>query len=184
MVFYLSLFFGIGVACRFFSRFKKNVVWILGAILGVHVSRLFSLYVCSWIRTTIPDNKHLFYIIQTTTVVTGCIGLACGIYVSLRLKSVISRAGTSLLGAYFLARGISRYVGNFPESFKIESLGDFEVDHFKRTDAEMFKYVWGYILGFFLLFTIGTCFQYRTFPPKKKVTDEESDDDFLNYDDD
>ena len=105
-------------------------------------------------------------------------GLASGIYVSLKLKSIISRAGTALLGSYFLVRGIGRHVGNFPESFKIESLGDFEVDHLKEYDNKMFWYVWSYILGFFLLFTIGTCFQYRTFPVKRKIADDESDDEY------
>lgn len=187
MAFYASVFIGIIAACRFFARFKKNVIWILGGILGLYLGRLLSLITASKIRSIWKDNHNVYIMVITNNVIICTIGMFIGIKIGSKFKSHIARVGTAILGAYFLIRGTSRYLPDypFPESFKVESAGDFDANHFKDTDNDYFYFVWGYIGTFVLLFILGTCFQYKVFPPKRRHDDEEeSDDNYASMKDD
>ena len=48
--FYFSIFVGLVISCRFFIKFKKNVIWLLGAFVGIYCGRLLSLTLASQIR--------------------------------------------------------------------------------------------------------------------------------------
>jgi len=117
MAFYASILIGIVASCRFFARFKKNVIWILGAILGIYVGRLGSLITATKIRSMIKESSSIWQIIMVNNIFFTLLGLTIGVSIGFRYKKFLSRAGTALLGAYFLIRGISRYVGKFPEAF-------------------------------------------------------------------
>jgi hypothetical protein len=148
------------------------VIWILGAILGVYLGRLLSLYTEVKISKFFEkDYEKEYYSILANNVFFAALGAALGISIGFRYKKFISRAGTAILGAYFLVRGIAVYVKNFPMFFKVEEMGEFDANYFKDTDNKFFFYTWGYVVGFVLLFFFGTCFQYKMFPPKRKVSD-------------
>lgn len=173
----LSVLFGIVVSCNFFHKSKKNVIWVLGGILGLYIGRLISFTAVKFVMNTFADSNRLrTYVIVTTWGIT-ILGLSLGLTLSSRYKSFLSRVGTALIGSYAFVRGLETYVENFPDGFKLESFGDFEFDNFKPDDSQAY-YTWGYITGFVVLFIVGACFQYWKWPTKKRYEEDEDDDEY------
>lgn len=122
----LSILIGICTAWKIYKRFHGNVLWILGAIIGLYIGRLLSLYMASVIRSKMEYSQQRLFMVEANDIFFCILGLAIGVTIEFSLRKHLTRAGTALIGAYFMVRGFSRYIGYFPQSFKLESTGDFD----------------------------------------------------------
>lgn len=77
-------------------------------------------------------------------------------------------------------RGIAGYLGNFPEEFYLESMGNMSIEKLEglvTEDASSKKWSFAYIVGFVFFFILGTFLQYKWFPTVQVKTLEEIEDD-------
>lgn len=170
---------GLIVACKFFSRFRKNVIWLFGIIMGMWIGKLVSMAAVNSINNNCIDCEDIED--YKAYVIFGClvIGALLGFTFGYKFKSNLSRFGTALIGAYLTVRGFAMYFGEFPESFKIETSGDLDRESILNPAQYKGKVFWIYMISFVLLFIIGAIFQYKKWPIKvyQSLEDDEDDDD-------
>ena len=69
-------------------------------------------------------------------------------------------ASTAIVGAYFIARGVSVYAGHYYNEFTI--INELKAGAITNIDP----YYWGYVAGFAVLTTVGILYQRSTMPKK------------------
>jgi len=95
-------------------------------------------------------------------VLVAC-GLFCGI-LSCFLFVIVTIASTSLAGAYALVRGISLFIGHFPNEITI-------IDQIREGVVPETEWqFWVYLIAILVLFVVSFTFQWRFRPERKGNT--------------
>ena len=145
-------------------RLRKIGVFILSILGGVWLGLILNNAV---IRYT--QSKVLLW------VAIGAWGLLCGI-LSCFLYVIVAIASTSLIGAYALVRGISVFVGHFPDEVTI-------VEQIKNGTAPKTDWhFWVYLAGILVLFIIGFYIQWRFRPERKGKKGKKKNGEYFRLD--
>jgi len=141
--FLLSIGSGVGVGILLKKFFLIGFV-ILGGFCGYLLAGLiYSLVFISWVNTS------ALLIIMQILFIAGA-AFAC-----FKQKEHLSFFCTALIGGYFFIRGISMYVGNYPN--EIQMYQDIE-----NGTAQFTMAFFGYLIGMVVMTIIGTIYQERT----------------------
>ena len=156
------------------------VIFICTGFLGYMVAHFTKKFAEEWATTLLAAWGGIVVIMQLmkigqitngTMLITGAIaGAFIGSYLGKQLNDIVKSFGTAFIGAFFVIKGVSFYIGGFPTEAKAIQEADL-------TDKEGALF-WAYFGAFVALTIFGTFTQmYVT-----KANNEEKDDEYQNGD--
>lgn len=102
----------------------------------------------------------------------GAIG---GVILGKYFQKHVKYGATSFIGAYFIVRGVSSFIGGFPSDFSSKAaLKKIAKGAVKENKAAV--YIWGYFIAFLALFICGALFQLYF---NREEDNEDKMDDFM-----
>lgn len=128
----------------FLVTFLKIGVFLVGAWFGgTFASMLFEMFVYK----LSSKGAVLWGMIIITGLVVGII--------SLKFLKAVMVVGTSFIGAFMIMRGLSFYLGGYPNEFELYN--EIQVGDYDNVPASFYVYA----LGIFILFVLGIVLQHK-----------------------
>lgn len=152
-VIWIVLVAAVLVGCVFgygLVKLRKAGIFVLSCLGGVCLGLILFNAVFRY-----AESKIIFWV-----VIVGC-SIACGI-VSLFMHVIVAIGSTALMGSYGFVRGVSVFVGHFPD--EITLIEQIKNGTAPKTDIHF----WIYCGAIVVLFIVGYSIQWRTRPERKK----------------
>jgi len=163
----MGVFVGVLIGCI--------IVGGLVAWLTSHLTRKFSVPIIAGVggAALILILLGAFNVENTYIEVAGAVaGAALGIFIGYRTKKFVKSAGTAMIGAFMIVRGISNYAGGWANENAVANQVSNGNLHAVKTS------MWLYFAGFVVLTIAGSVVQIK-YIEEEKVDD---DDEFANQD--
>ena len=174
--FVLAIAIILGLVLGYFVAKYKDKVFgiIMGSLLGYIVGQI----VYNLVLNHIDFNQKALQIITYVVCIAICIALGICLF------NIVTIFSTALIGAYAVIRGISIFVGGFPNETTIADL-------VSREETEQLKQllnwkVYCYLAGWLVLFVVGLVVQIKIFAAdkdeeKKKNENKGGDEETSEY---
>lgn len=136
---------GIGVAWVIFQFFKAWFIPLLGAWGGV--------VLCIFLVKLAGGAS------SNVTLIFAVLGAIGGGFLGKYFNKHVKYGATSFIGAFFIVRGASTWIGGFPSDFESAAALKKLAKSSVKSNTPGLAYIWGYFIAFLALFITGALFQ-------------------------